>query len=405
MTVTRPIVPVTIHAKGQSHSTYALLDTGANICAIDKDIVTKLDMDIDRLKLNLRRFDDEVEIAEKEVTSFTISDLNETINLPIKNALISLRLTAGNEIPPRNKMIENLDYMNDVKIQELEHDEIGMILSSKYAQHYMGKEMRTQKNDENESLINSQNLIAVKTDFGWCVIGPRGDDDVLIDAEIDAINNEPELTVEKMIQRMYRHDFICRPDEEFPSEIVHISQNDRYSLDQIKDSISYDEQTGHYSAALPWKLGREKTAKIFENVNFYEYAKNRQEKLKIKLEKDPTMKEKAFKQMKELVEHGWAVEIPDHTSPIGSPVCYLANHLVTHPDKPGKVRICQDAAGKVKGHSLNKYLNNGPDLLNDLLGILLRFRRKKIVLSADIKSFYYQVQLDKKDRPATRFLW
>ena len=44
-------------------------------------------------------------------------------------------------------------------------------------------------------------------------------------------------------------------------------------------------------------------------------------------------------------------------------------------------------------------------MLNNLLGILLRFRRKKIVLSADIKDFFYQVQLNPIDRPATRFLW
>ena len=100
MTVTRPIVPITIHANGQSHCTYALLDTGANICAIDKDIVMKLDMNVDKLKLNLRRFDDEMETAEKDVTSFEISDLNNTFVLPIKNALISKKLTAGNEFPP-----------------------------------------------------------------------------------------------------------------------------------------------------------------------------------------------------------------------------------------------------------------------------------------------------------------
>ena len=44
-------------------------------------------------------------------------------------------------------------------------------------------------------------------------------------------------------------------------------------------------------------------------------------------------------------------------------------------------------------------------MLNNMLGILLRFRRKKIVLSADIKDFFYRIQLNPIDRPATRFLW
>ena len=50
-----------------------------------------------------------------------------------------------------------------------------------------------------------------------------------------------------------------------------------------------------------------------------------------------------------------------------SPVCYLPNHIVVRPDKPGKFRICQDAAACVNGHCLNKYLLSGPDVLNNLV--------------------------------------
>ena len=202
-------------------------------------------MNINKLKLNLRRFDDEIEVTEKDVTSFEISDLNETITLPINNALISNNLTTGNEFPLRNDAIGKLEYMKDVVLQELEHDEIGLILSSKFAQHYMGKEMKKQENNETVGRHCPENLVAIKTDFGWCVVGPRHDDDVIVEAQIEAINNDMDLSVEDMIKRMYRHDFICRPEEEFPSEIVHISQNDEYSLDQIRESIRFDDETGH----------------------------------------------------------------------------------------------------------------------------------------------------------------
>ena len=74
-------------------------------------------MDIDRLKLNLRRFDDETEIAEKEVTSFMISDLDGTINLSVKNALISKRLTAGNEFPPRKKKVATMTLTLDSRVR------------------------------------------------------------------------------------------------------------------------------------------------------------------------------------------------------------------------------------------------------------------------------------------------
>ena len=94
-----------------------------------------------------------------------------------------------------------------------------------------------------------------------------------------------------------------------------------------------------------------------------------------------------FKQVQDLIDKGYAREIPDHSAPPGSPVVYLPLLVVTRDDKPGKFRVCQDAAAKVKGVSLNKHLLNGPNVLNDLIGVLLRFRRKKVVLSADISSW------------------
>ena len=83
----------------------------------------------------------------------------------------------------------------------------------------------------------------------------------------------------------------------------------------------------------------------------------------------------------------------------------MALHVVVKPDKPGKFRVTQDAAARVGGVSFNQHVLNGPDQLNNLIGILCRFRRKKVVLSADIKDFFYRVELDEKDRPATRFIF
>ena len=79
--------------------------------------------------------------------------------------------------------------------------------------------------------------------------------------------------------------------------------------------------------------------------------------------------------------------------------------MVTHAEKPGKYRVTQDAAAKVHGHSLNHYLLNGPDLLNKLVGIMLRFRRYQVVLTADIRDFFFQVEIDPVDAPACRYLW
>ena len=53
---------------------------------------------------------------------------------------------------------------------------------------------------------------------------------------------------------------------------------------------------------------------------------------------------------------------------------YLPHNPVTSPTKPSKVRIVFDAATKCEWTSLNKNLLTGPDMANNLAGVLLRFR-------------------------------
>ena len=66
-----------------------------------------------------------------------------------------------------------------------------------------------------------------------------------------------------------------------------------------------------------------------------------------------------------------------------------------------------DASAKVKRNtkSLNECLYRGPVILEDLCGLLLRFRMKKIGLVSDIEKAFLQVGLHEADRDVTRFLW
>ena len=60
-----------------------------------------------------------------------------------------------------------------------------------------------------------------------------------------------------------------------------------------------------------------------------------------------------------------------------------------------------DVAAKCDGVSLNDKLHTGPDLLNCLVGVLLRFREQRV----DIEAMFHQVQVIEEDQPALRFLW
>ena len=114
------------------------------------------------------------------------------------------------------------------------------------------------------------------------------------------------------------------------------------------------------------------TAKVFEKIDSFSNAKARLLKEKDKFLKDPARMEGTFKQIRETLSEGHARVVTERELN-GLPVWYMPIHIVTRPDKPGKFRICQDAASKVGGTYLNEHLCNGPDLLNSLVGVLMRF--------------------------------
>ena len=78
---------------------------------------------------------------------------------------------------------------------------------------------------------------------------------------------------------------------------------------------------------------------------------------------------------------------------------------VINPNKPEKVRRALNGAAKFKGTSLNKSLLTDPDLLQNLIHVLLRFRQHQFAVSADIEGMFFQVGVPDCDHPSLRFLW
>ena len=88
------------------------------------------------------------------------------------------------------------------------------------------------------------------------------------------------------------------------------------------------------------------------------------------------------------------------------PVHYISHHEVLKPDsKSTPVRIVFNSSANYMGHVLNEYWAKGPDLLNSLLGILIRFRENEIAFIGDIKKLYHTVRTGVIEQHTHRFLW
>ncbi|CAK1549334.1 unnamed protein product [Leptosia nina] len=155
-------------------------------------------------------------------------------------------------------------------------------------------------------------------------------------------------------------------------------------------------ENGRFEVGLLWKQDN------MQLPNNYETALNRFKGIEKKLRKDSVMKKEYSSQIENLLHCQYAEEAPADCN--SSKKWFLPHFAVQHPLKK-KLRIVFDAAAKTAGCSLNDALLPGPDLLQSLFGVLLRFREGPVAIAADIKEMFLQVKIREEDRDSLRFLW
>ena len=85
------------------------------------------------------------------------------------------------------------------------------------------------------------------------------------------------------------------------------------------------------------------------------------------------------------------------------PVHYIIHHEVLEAEHP--TTPCRIVFNTFHGHALNDYWAKGPDLINNMLGIILRFRENHICIVGDIRKMYHSVKITEVDQHTHRFLW
>ena len=75
-----------------------------------------------------------------------------------------------------------------------------------------------------------------------------------------------------------------------------------------------------------------------------------------------------------------------------------------HPNKPGKIRVVFDISAEYKGTCLSKKLLPGPDLTNQITGVLLRFREEHVRVMGDIEAMFHQVKVPDTQCSFLKFL-
>ncbi|KRZ74046.1 hypothetical protein T10_7368 [Trichinella papuae] len=211
--------------------------------------------------------------------------------------------------------------------------------------------------------VDSYDPVAIETTLGWVFFGPV----------------TPPTTSQNR--------FNCAQIEDSTEQTLKFWELDSIGVQHLEETTPQDKSD---ATQLP---------------DNFPLAERRLRAVERSLRKDPVKPREYSSVIEEYLHHGWAEEVTTQSGQPGK-IWYLPHHAVyKNTDGQLKCRIVFDGSAKYNGVSLNDYLETGPNLQADLVGILLRFRQYRIAVQADIEKMYLQVGLQTDDRDACRFLW
>ncbi len=187
----------------------------------------------------------------------------------------------------------------------------------------------------------------------------------------------------RLVQRMLQG--------EEQAEVEQLSPREEYIVKQAKSSLG--RRGDQYQVGCTWapRAGR-------PHLNLPQAERRLRSLEESRHFQDPRIKE-AYQQVVDDWKRGGEVRRVSFPSP---EVRYLMPHfpVINLQKATTPVRIVMDC--KVE---LNKYLLSGPNLLNEVAAVLLRFRSGLYTFSGDVRKMFLRIFLVEEDRPFHCFLW
>lgn len=366
---------------------YALLDSQSDTTFIDQEVSNVLQVDKSPVRLKLTTMSGKDTIVKSErISGLRVRGYSSATYIELPPVYTKDCIPVNQAHIPTCETAKLWNHLSAIiyEMPSLKDCEAGLLIGYNCARALAPRQVILGSNDE---------PYAVKTDLGWSIVGPSlpcpDSSSVTGICHRLSVKEIPPLTPADAI-RVLESDFKDVNDDDKT-----LSQDDITFLNKLSDGIRKN-CTGHYEMPLPFK----ERPKLPDNRQL---ALVRLNHLKRKLLKDQRYREHYVKFMEDVIERGEAEEVKDVG--IEGNKWYVPHHGVYHPKKPDKLRVVFDCSARYDGISLNDYLLQGPDLMNNLTGILLRFRQHPVALICDVEKMFHQFHVCKADRDFLRFLW
>ena len=406
------IIPLRVLKNNKEVLTYALLDSGANKTFCERSLLESLGVtDAEPVIFNISTLASKCPSKVDTVsTSLTILPLNNQDAMDLPDVVMTEAIPASPNKVPDSCLLDSLDYLKGVSLDEVEGGTVSLLIGNDNILAHRCLECRFSPDP-------ARLPDAVRTPLGWLLKGPALSEvagsnasfftnschsmDSLLAKELlvndrgefwsrDQVENTDLVDMENLLTWLQSH----KEASEFGMKY---SGEDVMAYDFMERNIEFVD--GHYQMPLPWKNN---AVKLPESRAM---ATRRLQHLKRRLEKNPDLHQKYTEQMEAYIKKGYAKVVQDKEASAKRRMWYLPHHAVINEKKPGKVRIVFDCAARLCGQSFNDHLMKGPNLVNSIVGVLLRFRKHLIAVVGDIESMFHQVRVSPEDCDSLRFLW
>ncbi len=202
----------------------------------------------------------------------------------------------------------------------------------------------------------------------------------------DAVTHDKPSPTDKQLLKLVEN--MLRVDD--CVQTAQLSPREEYAIQQLRKSLVYAD--GQYQAACTWAPGEGRPS-----LN-YTQALNRL----VSLERSKYFQDAHLRRKYAEVIQLWEAESFVREVKLGTEdVAYLMPHFpILKDSRSTPIRPVMDC--KI---ALNKFLLSGPNLLNNIDDVLLRYRSCIYTYSGDVKQMFLRIKLDPQDAPYHCFLW
>lgn len=196
------IVPVKVRGKtnNQIVETYALLDNGPEVTLCYEQLVSKLELDRERLTFTLTGTTGSTQM-ESHVVNFTVMSMDESIVVELPGVRTVAQMPIFRSCIPRKGDLARWPHLQGIHIPAVRDTEVSLLIGLKEKPSlFLSLEFKAGGIDE---------PIAIRYSLGWTVMGPMGEHKKDEQCSVNFIQSTHDINLGS-----------CLSNEKFPTEKI-----------------------------------------------------------------------------------------------------------------------------------------------------------------------------------------